>query len=129
MCGLPPWARSKLDRKEINSVGKLIQKLNQLEIPSSNKRTNLSKFTRFNNNTPTNVPCPYCTTKGFKRMHLESECLTKKYDQNKGNKNNYPNRNNNPNTNNKTDRPFKVNTTKLTEIFNTESKTSNSSTH
>ncbi len=116
--GLPQWARARLERGEINTVGKLLQKLNQFE--TSNTKRNL------NNNNPkqnslrwsnsASDPCGYCLKKGFRRIHLESECRVKKADEERK-------RNNNNNKNEgRQERPFKINSTEVTEILENEQK-------
>lgn len=111
--GLPAWARDKLDRTEIDTVGKLLQKLNQFETHNSNnnKRSGNNNNNNKNSNnkwtTFATEPCGYCLKKGFRRIHLESNCRVKKLDENRKERNN-----NNPNNKfeKKDDRPFRLNT-------------------
>lgn len=127
--GLPQWARSKLDRNEITSIGKLLQKLNQIENPTikrNNSNNNTNNNSNNSNNRNTNnprwsntatEPCPYCLKKGFRRFHLESECRVKARDEDR--------RKNNSNNkfDEKRERPFKVNTTELNyQILENEQK-------
>lgn len=116
--GLPGWARNKLDRNEVNSVGKLLQKLNQIEsLPKRNDNNNKSiNSSPRSSSFRATEPCGYCLKKGFNRKHFESECRVKKWDEEKkrGNSNN----NNNPKSEQKSDRPFKLNTTEVTELVN-----------
>lgn len=61
--GLPQWPRARLDRGEINSVGKLLQKLNQFE--NSNRdfpgsKQNFSRSSKF-----ASELCGYCLKKRY----------------------------------------------------------------
>jgi hypothetical protein len=106
VAGLPVWARSRIDRSETDSIETLFKKINQFENPSkSNSRKNSKSHEKRSRKTATE-PCAYCLKKGFRRIHLESECRNKKWDEEYKNKGQGPNNN----------RPFKINTAELTSL-------------
>lgn len=107
--GLPSWARAKLERNEITTVGKLLQKLGSLENFSDHhpeKNKSLFPSNRKNWTKTVSEPCPYCLKKGFSRLHAEEDCRQKKIDEYRKN-----NRNNNNYAKHETKSPFRVNVT------------------
>jgi hypothetical protein len=87
VAGLPLSVQERLERSEIDSVSKLLSKINSLERPvrpqfssSSFPRTHNSNRTVYStkNLSRSNVPCPYCEKKGFPNLlHPETECRRK----------------------------------------------------
>lgn len=121
--GLPQWARTRLDRGEIDSVGKLLQKLNQFETTNTRFKSNNNSSTKQNPSSrwsnSASEPCGYCLKKkGMRHIHLESDCRIKKADEDR--------KRNNSNGNNKNEerkeRPFRINSAEVTDILEKEQK-------
>lgn len=74
--GLPRNLQDKVDFSESSTLGKLLSKINTLDLPrSDHARNNSSSYSQ------SKSFCPYCKKKGFDRPHAEKDCLTKACDE------------------------------------------------
>jgi hypothetical protein len=85
VAGLPPVVREKLDKGEIDTVEKLLAKVNLLDKPlrgNENSRNFQSpNYRRFNTSRRIRTSCSYCEKKGFLgRLHAETDCWLKQAD-------------------------------------------------
>jgi len=144
VAGLPYDVREKLDKGEIDTVDRLLTKINLLDRPSksnnnsnggnNNNNPNYNRKARpnftFTKRSPT--PCFYCEKKGFTgRMHFESDCFYKQND----NKKNTTYKPNTANYSNPTQGTYKnninsnttrmVNATELEEILGQDKEQKN----
>ena len=85
--GLPFAVQEKIDRAEIETVSKLLSKLNSFErqprfsVDAKDTRFRKKSIPNRSSTARVSTPCSYCIGKGFSgRSHEEADCYTKKAD-------------------------------------------------
>jgi hypothetical protein len=94
VAGLPASVREKLDRDEVDSVNKLLSKINSLDRTTKPGTAGGGSKAQFRSKPGFKLspwspnPCPYCEKRGFKRMHYERDCKQKGWDKERENSGN-----------------------------------------